>query len=107
MPYSFNVYFLVCLGLLLSINQPKNLIAQSVTSPAYNLAISFELDENRLTGTAQIVIPPKRAVSFSLSKLSVTGAFLRANDGTERSLHLEGDHITFEPHPLKRTLYIS
>ncbi|MFT5698406.1 MAG: aminopeptidase N [Desulforhopalus sp.] len=107
MPYSFNVCFLACLGLLFSICQPKDLLAQSVTSPDYNLAISFELSKNRVIGTAQITIPAKSSVSFSLSQLMVTGAFVRAEDGTERELHPGNELITFAPSPLKRTLFIS
>lgn len=107
MPYSLNVCFVACLGLLLSISHAKIVTATPANTPSYNLAISFNLPENRVIGTAQIIIPANETVSFSLAQLTITGAFTQTEEGVEHILKLQGTHVTFKGLPQKRTFYVS
>ena len=107
MPNLLNFRFLAYLCLLLILIIPSQALSQSTSSPDYNLAISFNTDTNQVIGTAKIIIPKGRSISFSLTHLTVTGAFIQQEDGGERTLHPQDSHIKFRSISKKRTLFIS
>ena len=107
MPYFLNLRFLACLCLLLCLILPKQAAAQKTSTPDYDLAISFNTLKNQVIGTAKIIIPKEKSISFSLTQLNVTGAFIQQEDGVEKKLHPQGKHINFRSSSKKRTLFIS
>ena len=107
MPYFLSFNFLACLCLLLCLTLPPQAAAQSISSPQYNLAISFDTDNNQVIGTAKIVIPKETSISFSLSQLTVTGAFIQQEKGVEKELPTDGNQLSFERSSKNRTLFIS
>ena len=107
MSYFLNFSFLACLFLLASLCHPHLAVAQPADIPDYNLAVSFNLKENRVIGTAKIIIPPEKSVSFSLAQIVVTGAFIQTEKGSEKELHPQSDYISVAMSVQKRTLFIS
>ena len=107
MPYCVHVRFLVCLCVFFCLSQPNQVLAQADSPPDYTLAISFNIKENRLIGTAKIVIPKEQSISFSLSQLTITGAVIQTEAGPEKEVHPGSDHLHFKGVAQKRTLYIS
>ncbi|WP_169309095.1 ChaN family lipoprotein [Desulforhopalus sp. IMCC35007] len=73
----------------------------------YNLALSFSLENNRLTGTAKIEIPPKYPLTVSLARLAITGALIQSPNETEKEIKPLDDLLHFDPSDQHRTLYIS
>lgn len=107
MPYFFNFNFLACLCLLLCLGIANPAVAQPLSSPQYDLAISFDINNNQVIGTAKIVIPKETSVSFSLTQLTVTGAFIQQEEGVEKELHVQENQLKFRSSSKKRTLFIS
>ena len=107
MPYFFNFNFFACLCLLLCLGIANQAVAQPLSSPQYNLAISFDIDNNQVIGTAKIVIPKETPVFFSLTQLTVTGAFIQQEEGVEKELYPQDNQLNFSSSSKKRTLFIS
>lgn len=107
MPYFFNFHFLACLCFFLCLSTPNYVVSQPMSSPQYNLAISFDVDNNQAIGTAKIDIPKEKSVSFSLTQLTVTGAFIKFGEGSEKELTPQGNQLNFKSSSKKRTLFIS
>ena len=106
MPYIFN-FFLLLSATLLCCSASNNVYANNVADFQYNLALSFSPENNRLTGTAKIEIPPKYPLTLSLARLVITGAFIQPLNETEKQIKPSGDLLHLDPSDQHRTLYIS
>ncbi|SDO39431.1 ChaN family lipoprotein [Desulforhopalus singaporensis] len=73
----------------------------------YDLAISFQLREHLMTGTARITIPPGNGLALSLTGLEVTGTLLQQSNGREQTVNSGGDVLILPEDPNDRTLFIS
>mgnify|MGYP000123812548 CR=1 FL=1 len=62
--------------------------AAADTAAEYRLAISFDLSQNELTGTAQIAIPAGEELSLFTGSLKITGNVLKRQDGSTQSITL-------------------
>jgi aminopeptidase N len=86
----------------------ENVMATVPPSPsAYNLSISFEPENSRVTGTARITVPKNQKLTLSLYYLDITGTLLRDKSGREQALEEIGDMLILPPAPTPRTLFIS
>ncbi len=74
----------------------------------YELALSFDLDNKLLTGTAHIVIPPGEGLRINLDTITPTAALLQKGTATPGIIALTDTHsITVPPEKMQQELYIS
>ena len=103
MKYSFPVLFV--LFYLLS--------SQLVTAETRNygnnyfLALSFDLKNNQLNGTARITLKPGPDFFLSVARLNITGTLLKNRNGNEMRLTPVGDKIIVPASDTPREIYIS
>ncbi|BHH82587.1 ChaN family lipoprotein [Desulforhopalus sp. 52FAK] len=107
MSYLFNTCFISCLSILILFTHHGTAYATDKDSPLYELAISFDIEHNRLTGTAKIIIPAHNDLSLSLAGLTITGAFVQHANGAENILDDRSNVLGFTAEPSARTLYLS
>jgi uncharacterized iron-regulated protein len=106
MPYILH-FFLLVSTTLLCCSSSKNVFADNVANFQYELALSFSLENNQLTGTAKIEVPPSYPLTISLARLVVTGALIQPLNETEKEIKPSGDLLHLDPSDQHRTLYIS
>ena len=63
----------------------------------YKLSLSFNLENNLLTGTARITLQPGPRVSLSVAMLTVTGTLLKDQNGREQKLFAVNDRVAIPP----------
>jgi uncharacterized iron-regulated protein len=111
MPY-FSVHLpaagmLLTLTLFLSCFMSISMAAGSEKTSAYELSLSFVLEQGQLTGTSKITINPNRKLTLLLYGLEVTGSLLRDENGAEHELLPSQDVLVLPAANTHRTLYIS
>lgn len=77
-------------------------------TPDYQLAISFDLQQALLTGTAQISVPAAQTLRLNTMGLDITGIVIEQDNGITREAHrLNRDILNFPADHSARTIYIS
>ncbi len=83
-------------------------LAERVTDQEnYQLSITFDLEENLITGTTKITIRPGHNLSLSIARLTLTGIMLKDGTGREKNILPVNDMITIPASEISRELYIS
>ncbi len=73
----------------------------------YHLSVTFDLEENLITGTTKINVKPGHDLSLSLARLTITGTLLKDGTGKEKNILPVNDIITIPASEISRELYIS
>jgi len=73
----------------------------------YQLSLSFDLENNQLTGTARITLQPGPVFPLSVAGINVTGTLLKDQAGCEKKLTVINEMITVPASDFLRELYIS
>lgn len=77
-------------------------------SPDYQLAISFDLARNTLTGTARITISAGDTLTLHTGSLTITGILLKRQDGSSHEAHVPQEPTFSVPtDPGEQELFIS
>ncbi len=74
----------------------------------YKLAISFEPQKGKMSGTAHIIVPPQEELTLSLQELNVTGILLNRDGNEALSVHLpDKEQLFVSPSKKKQEIFIS
>jgi len=77
-------------------------------SPDYQLAVSFDLDNGTLTGTARIMLDAGESVTLDTGSLTITGLLLKRQDASERQPPLiPGPSLTVPAGSTPQELFVS
>ena len=102
--YSF--FFALCVTLHL-FNLPS-VLAETMEAPGhYQLFLSFDPENNQLTGTARISLEPGPRFSLSIAGINVTGTLLKDRSSRGKKLSTINDRLVVPASGTSRELYIS
>jgi aminopeptidase N len=102
--YSF--FFALCVTLHL-FNLPS-VLAETLEAPGhYQLFLSFDPENNQLTGTARISLEPGPRFSLSIAGINVTGTLLKDRSSRGKKLTTINDRLVVPASDASRELYIS
>lgn len=77
------------------------------TDTNYELSIAFNVEKNRLVGTAKITLEPNKKLTLDFQGLTITGSLLRSDNGSEHELRHPQDVLILPADTRTRTLFLS